>query len=304
MNRIRSSYYKVALNATRSDTFVRSASTGKERDEETGYNYHGARYYDASILTGWLSVDPVADNYPSLSPYNYCALNPVKLVDPDGKEFGDYYSFSGKYLGTDGIDDGLIHIVKDPKAIVACRNHTIYTTESNIAFTANYQTFKEIENVYIRTNTNTQGRQEECTAMIGRASIRGETGWRDKNGAHCNYPLKFGWHIDKATGCMEENIANQLISLGHISIHSHLFNHPDDDRWCSNMPSDDDRKNIIPWASLNVIIGYSKEPTNPYPKSLIGIEAAFYDDNVNELGTMSITAIKSIVKDQEARYEY
>ena len=61
-------------------------STGKERDEETGYNYHGARYYDASLLTGWLSVDPLADNYPSLSPYNYCALNPVKLVDPDGRK--------------------------------------------------------------------------------------------------------------------------------------------------------------------------------------------------------------------------
>ncbi len=34
----------------------------------------------------WLSVDPMADKYPSLSPYNYCAWNPVKLVDPDGRE--------------------------------------------------------------------------------------------------------------------------------------------------------------------------------------------------------------------------
>jgi len=33
----------------------------------------------------WLSVDPLSDKYPSLSPYNYCALNPVMLVDPDGK---------------------------------------------------------------------------------------------------------------------------------------------------------------------------------------------------------------------------
>ena len=60
--------------------------TGKERDSETGFSYFGARYYDSDILTGWLSVDPMADKYPSLSPYAYCAWNPVRLVDPDGEE--------------------------------------------------------------------------------------------------------------------------------------------------------------------------------------------------------------------------
>ena len=34
-------------------------------------------------MTGWLSVDPMADKYPNISPYAYCAWNPVKLVDPD-----------------------------------------------------------------------------------------------------------------------------------------------------------------------------------------------------------------------------
>ena len=61
--------------------------TGKERDEETGYGYFGARYMDHELMTSWLSVDPMADKYPSISPYAYCAWNPVKLVDPDGKEF-------------------------------------------------------------------------------------------------------------------------------------------------------------------------------------------------------------------------
>ena len=61
--------------------------TGKERDEETGYGYFGARYMDHELMTMWLSVDPMADKYPSISPYAYCAWNPVKLVDPDGREF-------------------------------------------------------------------------------------------------------------------------------------------------------------------------------------------------------------------------
>ena len=59
--------------------------TGKEKDSETGYYYFGARYYN-SDLSLWLSVDPMSDKYPSLSPYNYCAWNPMKLVDPNGRE--------------------------------------------------------------------------------------------------------------------------------------------------------------------------------------------------------------------------
>ncbi len=36
-----------------------------------------------SALSLWLSVDPMSDKYPGVSPYTYCADNPVKLVDPD-----------------------------------------------------------------------------------------------------------------------------------------------------------------------------------------------------------------------------
>ena len=60
------------------------SSTGKERDSETGFSYFGARYYDSDLMTGWLSVDPLADKYPSLSPYAYCALNPIRVIDPNG----------------------------------------------------------------------------------------------------------------------------------------------------------------------------------------------------------------------------
>ena len=63
------------------------SSTGKERDSETGFSYFGARYYDSDILTGWLSVDPLADKYPNISPYAYCAWNPIRLVDPDGEDW-------------------------------------------------------------------------------------------------------------------------------------------------------------------------------------------------------------------------
>ena len=60
--------------------------TGKEKDSETGFSYFGARYYDSDLSGLFISVDPMADKYPTISPYAYCAWNPVKLVDPDGRE--------------------------------------------------------------------------------------------------------------------------------------------------------------------------------------------------------------------------
>ena len=59
--------------------------SAKERDSETGLSYFGSRYY-SSDLSIWLSVDPMSDKYASLSPYVYCADNPVKMVDPNGEE--------------------------------------------------------------------------------------------------------------------------------------------------------------------------------------------------------------------------
>ncbi len=82
--------------------------SAKEKDIETGLSYFGSRYY-SSDLSIWLSVDPQAAKYPGLSPFTYCANNPVKLVDPNGEEIGDYYSFNGTYLGNDGKNDNKVY---------------------------------------------------------------------------------------------------------------------------------------------------------------------------------------------------
>ena len=58
---------------------------GKELDEETGLAYYGARYLDTETLV-WQNVDPLAEKYPSMSPYAYVGQNPVNYIDPDGKK--------------------------------------------------------------------------------------------------------------------------------------------------------------------------------------------------------------------------
>ena len=70
--------------------FLDYDSTGEETDCETGLSYFGARYYDPTLLTTFLSIDRYADKYPNLSPYHYCAWNPIKLVDPSGDSVSIY----------------------------------------------------------------------------------------------------------------------------------------------------------------------------------------------------------------------
>ena len=55
----------------------------KEYDEETGNYYYGARYYEPKSSI-WMGVDKLTTGRPDLTPYNFVAGNPIRLIDPDG----------------------------------------------------------------------------------------------------------------------------------------------------------------------------------------------------------------------------
>ncbi len=59
---------------------------GKELDRYAGLDAYdfGARSYFADRMQ-WSTMDPLCEKYYDLSPYGYCANNPVKYFDPDGK---------------------------------------------------------------------------------------------------------------------------------------------------------------------------------------------------------------------------
>ncbi len=73
------------VSQTSSSWQSRYTFSGKEKDVETGYSYFGARYYDSDISV-WLSVDPMADKYPSTSSYMYVLGKPLLLIDPKGAD--------------------------------------------------------------------------------------------------------------------------------------------------------------------------------------------------------------------------
>ena len=67
----------------------RHGFTGHEKESDLAEGIYTTEYrlYDARVGR-WLSVDPLFEKYVGMSPYNYCAGNPVMMVDPDGKEVG------------------------------------------------------------------------------------------------------------------------------------------------------------------------------------------------------------------------
>ncbi len=80
-------YGSTSLQSGRSAAEVslkRYRYTGKERDEESGFSYHGARYY-VPWLGRWIASDPggLVDG-PSL--YAYCRDNPIVMHDPSGRQ--------------------------------------------------------------------------------------------------------------------------------------------------------------------------------------------------------------------------
>lgn len=94
-------YYPFGLEITRvtnpegedySPSYLAGATTpylynGKEIDRMHGLNWYdyGARYYDGA--TGrWHGVDPLAENYYWINTYAYCVNNPVRYIDPDGRQ--------------------------------------------------------------------------------------------------------------------------------------------------------------------------------------------------------------------------
>jgi RHS repeat-associated protein len=89
-------YGSTSYQAVRSQTQMpkRYRYSGKERDEQSGLYYHGARYY-APWLGRWMSSDPLVDSHRGGSTYSGMMDNPAMKVDPDGRDailvaFPDY----------------------------------------------------------------------------------------------------------------------------------------------------------------------------------------------------------------------
>ena len=100
-----SPYGSSSYQAVRSQTETpkRYRHTGTERDEATGLQHNGARFY-APWLGRWLSCDPMG-LAGGVSPYAYCRGNPVSRTDTGGMQDSSTTSF-GVALDSGGVSVG------------------------------------------------------------------------------------------------------------------------------------------------------------------------------------------------------
>jgi RHS repeat-associated protein len=71
--------------------------SGKEKQtvKDLGYLDFGARMLrNETDPPGWMSIDPLCEKYYSISPYAYCANNPVNYIDHFGLAFSKYDYFA------------------------------------------------------------------------------------------------------------------------------------------------------------------------------------------------------------------
>lgn len=74
----------------------------------------------------WLSVDPLANKYPNISPYAYCGWNPINAIDPDGR---DWYEAEGEIRWTE---------LKSQQAMNKAKLAGKYLGEAVVAFNGYY----------------------------------------------------------------------------------------------------------------------------------------------------------------------
>jgi RHS repeat-associated protein len=108
-------YYPFGDSSLRTFTYKRYRYVGKERDAESGLYYYGARYY-AAWTCRFISVDPLAVDYPHLTPYNYAGNKPIGDYDIDGMQ-GSGEQTSGSSEGG-GVNTGDATFDKTANAIL------------------------------------------------------------------------------------------------------------------------------------------------------------------------------------------
>jgi len=136
------------------------------------YDY-GFRNYDPQIGR-FTQLDPLTDDYPYLTPYQYASCDPITNIDIDGLEGG---SAVGAVLG--GIGKGLVEaaehggVVKDLTGIVVKASYAVSKATKALSFALSAGNFIEIARLAISMiNSNPTVRQVGNRGAIFRNNQR------------------------------------------------------------------------------------------------------------------------------------
>ena len=202
----------------------------KELDEETGLYYYGARYMDPKISM-WLGVDPLMEKYPSVTGYCYTKDNPIRFIDPDGRDGmvtgngteTDPYIITAKYFYKKGtLDESQKQGLND--AINAYNNlgggSGIKVKEQNRTFYAKYNlSAEEVKDVNeARLNTcfeTTSGEPRYYGNIVGTEVYNG-----NEYGSANNFRIDFNVEnikkgIEEGIDSRDINTSTAIHEIGH-----------------------------------------------------------------------------------------
>ena len=156
---------------------------GKEKEESFGlyWNDHGARNLDIQ-LGRWNGVDPLAEKFVSTSSYVAMLNNPIRFVDLDGRQAGEYYNENGRHIGSDGNDDNMKYVVTDNDEARTVRqnnrrgNDTSLDEVTSAVVLPSDAALSESLDVLERTENNGGLREEASLVMNDGSIVRGTTG--------------------------------------------------------------------------------------------------------------------------------
>ncbi len=132
-------YGSTSYQAVRSQTETpkRYRYTGMERDEESGLNYHSARYY-APWFGRWISTDPAA-LIDGTNPYGDVSGNPIMLVDnsglegepPDPKDVADFEAREAAFEAGKKLETGEVQATNKGKKLPPPKGETLEKLRGN-----------------------------------------------------------------------------------------------------------------------------------------------------------------------------
>ena len=205
---------------------------GKEWVEAFGYdNYlYGARDY-YSAIGRFTVVDPFAEKYAHISPYAYCANNPIKYVDPDGREVWELNVNTGNFqkVGNKGgsVMDYYSVGTYEGENFSSYSNYEIRRGDGAINSFRIQETDKSTISAFHIPETNTSGfileRPGPDTSDSGQ-SLRipvGQYGLHENQGSH--YPGVPRLYLPN------EGIGGKFDTRGILI---HVGNYPDDSKGC------------------------------------------------------------------------